>query len=290
MTQVSLVFGQSRYQNVLKALSLIEGDVKEKVATSIKILIKPNFVHDEIQLAATHVEAVKAVLDFLKPLTSRKITIAEASYRDTNRAFENFGYFALQENYNIEFCDLNQDKTLKIEGFNISKTILDSDFLISVTPPKTHDAVIITASLKNLIVGSIIVKGIFGRHGRGNLHEGGYRKINEKIARLAQHIRPHLAIVDAFEAMEGEGPSHGEPVKMNLALTGSNAIAVDSLAAFLMGFEASDIGYLFFANQMGLGEIDLSKIEILGEDPVKHRRQFRPHSNYQEEREWKRGK
>lgn len=287
MTQVSLVFGQSRYQNILKALNLIKNNVADKVTTAKKILIKPNFVQDEIQLAATHVEAVKAILDFLKPLTSQKILISEASYRSTQRAFENFGYLNLRKTYNIELRDLNQDRTYEIGGFNISKTILGSDFLISVTPPKTHDTVIITASLKNLIVGSIIINGKLDHHWRGNLHEGGYRKTNEKIASLAQYIRPHLAIVDAFEAMEGEGPSHGEPVKMNLALAGTDALAVDSVAAFLMGFKPKDIGYFYLAHQMGLGEIDLAKLKVLGEDPKRHRRQVNPHPTYRQQLEWK---
>ena len=87
--------------------------------------------------------------------------------------------------------------------------------------------------------------------------------------------------------MEGAGPSHGEAVDTNWALAGTNAVEVDAVCAHLLGFDPADIGYLYLAHQEGLGEIELSKIDIKGEEPQAYRRQIRPHPNHQQELTWK---
>lgn len=64
--KVCLVKGNDCRDIVYQALKKIE----DQVITSIgdkKILIKPNFVITSRQLAATHVDAVRGILDFLKP-------------------------------------------------------------------------------------------------------------------------------------------------------------------------------------------------------------------------------
>ena len=65
--RVALVKGDDRYTNVSRALQLIEGDLK--LGQARKILIKPNLCQVYRELAVTHVDAVRAVLDFLRERT-----------------------------------------------------------------------------------------------------------------------------------------------------------------------------------------------------------------------------
>ncbi len=163
-SQVALVRGSDRYNNIVQALNLIEGDID--LGDKKLILIKPNFVSTRRQLAATHVDAVRAVLDWLRPRYDGLITIGEgAATSDTFDGYRNFGYLALAEEYNVRFEDLNQDQWVPIEVYDrnlrpmavrVARTTVESDFRISVGPPKTHDAVIVTLSLKNIVVGSLI--------------------------------------------------------------------------------------------------------------------------------------
>ena len=75
--RVALVRGDERYSNVWKALNSIEEDIGlDGVQT---IIIKPNLTSVTRQLAATHVDATRAVLDFLRQRTTAQIVIGEGS-------------------------------------------------------------------------------------------------------------------------------------------------------------------------------------------------------------------
>ncbi len=314
MATVSLWKGESRYENIGKALKLLEPELKGKITQSERILIKPNFVSDTIHLASTHVDAVKAVLDFVAKYTDKKILIAEGAAHDTFTAFKNFGFLKLESEYNIELLDLNMDKKyVRIIGYDsefkpmelrASKTAVESDCRISVCPMKTHDTVIATLSLKNMAVGSLLRKQhfpagryigkVFGptpiktfRDYKSAIHQG-YRAINKNLFELAKVLRPHISVIDAFEAMEGEGPAHGTAVPMHLALAGADFLAVDTAAAKLMGFDIDQIGYLYYCKEAGLGEGDIKKIKIVGNaDIEKEKRKFKTHSTFEEQLKWK---
>jgi uncharacterized protein (DUF362 family) len=147
-SRVALIKGDNRYENITQALALIEDGID--LSDKKRILIKPNFVSTRRQLAATHVEAVRAVLDWLRPRYDRPITIGEgAATSDTFDGYRNFGYLDLAEEYNVRFVDLNQDewapvqvydRKLRLMGVRVARTTLESDLRISIGPPKTHDA------------------------------------------------------------------------------------------------------------------------------------------------------
>ena len=113
-SQVALVKGNDRYDNIARALDLIGDDID--LSDKKRILIKPNFVSTRRQLAATHVEAVRAVLDWLRPRYDGPITIGEgAAVSDTFDGYRYFGYLDLAEEYNVRFVDLNQDEWAPIQ-------------------------------------------------------------------------------------------------------------------------------------------------------------------------------
>jgi len=327
--RVALVRGDERYGNVRAALDLIANqmDLRDKQ----RILIKPNFVSTERQLAATHVEAVRAVLDFLRPRTAAPIVIAEgAALSDTFDGFRNFGYQPLVEAYGVELCDLNRDdwlpvtvydRSLRPQHLRLARRVVESDFRISVCPPKTHDAVIVTLSLKNMVMGSLIsdhangggtlgvlrwaadivpkpikqlsfyenMKGrMASRSGSDKMamHQG-YPVINLNLAKVAPLVAPHLAVIDGFEGMDGAGPNFGDPVDWRVAVASTDFLAADVLTTWLMGFAPADIGYLVYAGRLGLGVSDLGAIEVVGARPEDCRHLFRPNPTTDEQRRWR---
>jgi len=322
------VRGESRYDNVAQALALIADDVD--LEGRRRVLIKPNFVSTSRQLAATHVEAVRAVLDFLRQRYDGPITIGEgAALSDTVEGYIRFGYLELARQYDVRLVDLNRDEWVEVEVLDrqlrplrvrVSKTVAESDFRIAVGPPKTHDVVIVTLSLKNMAVGSLIrdpasgqellrrlghllpsslrnsllverVKGRLGsrvsRSDKMAIHQG-YPAINLNLYRLARLVPPHLAVIDGFEAMEGDGPIYGDPVPWRIAIASADFLAADVLATHLMGFDADEVGYLHYCKIMGLGTGELGQIEVVGNvSPEECRRAFRPHSSYPAQRNWR---
>lgn len=324
--RVALVKGDERYSNVTKALELIEEDINlDQVRT---ILVKPNFVSATRQLAATHVDATRAVLDFLRRRTSAQIVIGEGSgdfsWR-TEIAFKNFGYQTLSEQYDIPLIDLNTDESVRTQIFDyelrpltirLAKTAVEADYRISIGPPKTHDCVIVTAALKNMVMGSVVRKGnralerlfAIGQRLRessslpfsgkiatwlgwlsGNdkmkVHQG-YGVMHLNLYKLAQIVPPHLAVIDGFQGMEGAGPSDGDEVQLGIAIASTDFVAADSVAATVMGFDPEEIGYLFYCRERGLGEIDIAKMDIIGERIQSCARPFRPHPTYEAQLQW----
>lgn len=301
MPKVALISGQKRYQNIYQALGLIKDEIKEKIAGKQKIVIKPNLCVRNNQLAITHVEAVKTLLDFLikeEGIDISKVTIAEGPFDGPLKdSLKNYGYLDKLANYPVKFIDLNYDDFQEFKIFwnkkhsvkiKLAKTILDSDFIISICPPKTHDSVITTLTLKNLLVGAIVMGylPIVNSYSRFMIHGSPY-KINKILFELAKIIKPDLAIIDGLIGMEGNGPTSADAKEFNLALAGTDAITVDSLCSYLMGFNPQDIGYLYYCGQAHLGENNLSKIKIIGiGDIEQYKKQFKPHYTFKEQLEW----
>ncbi len=310
--KVVLIKGNSRCKNILDSLNLIKKEIIEKIKNKKNIVIKPNCVSDSIQESATHVNTIKAVLDFLKPIYNRRITIAEGSAYQTENAFENFGYFTLKKKYSIDFIDLNNDKYEEINGydrelkpmkFGIAKIMLNSDCIISLTIPKTHDSAIATFGIKNVAVGSLIKKTLFPyriperhlrkiinrvtaiRNDKTKIHQGP-KAIHKNISEIYKKIKPDISIIDAFEAMEGNGPVDGNIVRMKLAIAGINALATDIVAAKLIGLEPQNIGYLHYCIEHD--NFNTENIKIIGNTSIaKEKRKFKMHVTFPNQVNWR---
>lgn len=284
ISKVSIAKSKNRYDTVKKAIELIKVDFESKIRKAKRILIKPNFVSVYNQLASTHKESVKALLDIITKINSSKIMIAECSaIGNAEEGFKNYGYLELKKEYNIEFVDLKDDEFKLFEIFDerfnkikvkISKTILKSDFRISICPMKTHDTVIVTLSIKNMAVGSII-------ENKWLIHQG-YKAINLNIFKIAEITMPDLAVIDGYIAMEGNGPVNGSPKKLGVAVASTNPIAADWVSTKIMGFDPKNVGYLFY-----LWKKYKPKIKIIGENIEKIKTKFTPHSTYKKQLEWK---
>jgi uncharacterized protein (DUF362 family) len=288
-SKVSLVKGDSRREIIYRSLKLLENEIKEKIKGK-RVLIKPNFVSTKVLKAVTHPDQIRGILDFLSEFYKEKIIIAEGACGDTFSAFQNFGYFKLKEEYpQIEFFDLNKDEFKEVliskgERVRVSKTILDPDlFIISSTRIKTHDTVIATLSLKNLVVGMILEES-----DKAKIHQG-IKEINYNLLLLAKERVPDLASLDGFESMEGEGPVVGDMVKTKVAIASLDFLSADRIALEIMGIDPNDIGYLLYCHKEGLGNYDINEIEIVG-DRLKEcvfKRKFKMHSRFSEMLLWK---
>jgi uncharacterized protein (DUF362 family) len=286
---VAIAKGKTRYDAVKRALEYIREDIAKDVFGKSSLIIKPNLVSSYVQLAVTHVDTVKAIIDFIRQYYGGKILVAEGSASDTLTAYKNFDYTKLAREREIELFDLNQDNYREIMVYNdrydeipvrIAEKVLESDYRISAAVLKTHDTVIATLSIKNVVVGSII------RYDKHRIHQG-YKAINLNIYKIAKYVWPNLAIIDGYTAMEGNGPVSGTPVDMGTVIASTDPLAADTVGAYIMGFDPDDIGYLHYIKMAGMGEGDIDKIEIVGERLEDVRRKFRPHSTYTSQRMWR---
>ena len=109
MVRVALVRGDDRKANVRKSLELISDEISPKGRRPI---IKVNFVSTYKPLSATHPEAVRGIVEFLKDRGERKIGVAEAAtVGTTSRGFREYGYDELAKKYGLELIDLNEPES-----------------------------------------------------------------------------------------------------------------------------------------------------------------------------------
>jgi uncharacterized protein (DUF362 family) len=75
-----------------------------------------------------------------------------------------------------------------------------------------------------------------------------------------------FAVMDGTTAGNGPGPRTMIPVVKNFMLASADQVAIDAVAARMMGFDPMSIGYIRIAHQDGLGVGDVRDIEVVGED------------------------
>ncbi len=295
MKKISYIKSDDRKYNIERCLSLIKSEITSGLKNARSIVIKPNCVSSKVKLAATHVDALEALLEFIYPHIKGQITLAEGTgLGDTIEAFKNFGYLKLQDKYGFSLCDLNTDDYEEIElednisgkwKAKIAKTLLQSDYLISISPPKTHNCVVYTGAIKNVAIGSLIredasfaskiLQKTSQLFGKKNYKEEVHKypeKLSKNIDLIYDKIPLKLAILDGFEAMEGNGPVNGDIVPAHFALASSDPPAADWLALKLMGIDIKKVEYI----DSLVGNDDANYF-IVGDDWQKNITPFRLH-------------
>ncbi|OJW18736.1 MAG: hypothetical protein BGO49_23750 [Planctomycetales bacterium 71-10] len=100
----------------------------------------------------------------------------------------------------------------------------------------------------------------------------------ERLMALAAVAAPRISVVDGFTGMHGQGPRLGTMLRLGTVIAGTDPVAVDAVAAAIMGFDPLDVAYLRRAQTAGLGVADLAAITIVGEPWSQVRRRCRRHA------------
>jgi len=322
---VALVKGEDRRKNVTEALLAVDREILPAIKRKKYVAIKINNVSTSIQLAATHVDAIRGILDYLEPRYKGPVVIMESSAAETLEGFEHFKYAQVIPEYRrlqIKLVDLNRER--KYEVFTIvdcnirpiavrlAARMFDPDaYIISSAMLKTHNAVVATMSIKNMVIGSPLhsvagetpvwhdkrlyharmgpMPGAPGAPAPGRGGPGGnFHAMNYSMGITAKKLSANwgAAVIDGFEGMEGNGPSNGTPVPMHVALASPDYLAADRVGLETMGIPSHAVGYLQYAAELGVGQFDLAKIDIRGEKPETVRRVFRLHDMVQQQLNW----
>jgi uncharacterized protein (DUF362 family) len=313
---IALCRGTERALNLRHTLQLVLDDIPWHRRRNV--LVKPNMVVPSRPYAITHHDALAVLLDEIRARYDGPLTIAEGCALDsTAAAFKSHGYEALAAFYRARLIDLNAAEVVPAQVYGrrsrplhlrLARCVIESDCRISLSLPKTHDVVLVTLSIKNMIMGSLVnrrlscgngrprwldrVGQIIKGHGNGwgsdklAMHQS-YAIINLNLGRLAPLVRPHLSVLDGFVGMEGDGPIDGTPVPWGIAVAGTDPLAVDVFTAHLMGIGLNEVGYLSYCAQLGLGCAELQSFNVVGNvAPEMVARPFAPHPNHHRQRRW----
>jgi len=162
------------------------------------------------------------------------------------------------------------DPGVLFDPIYLPKTQLEADSVIYMPKMKVHKLTNITLSMK-LNQGSLDWYDAIRNH-RADMHG--------KVVDLLKVARPNLAIIDALWPMQGQGPGSPYPEDLirdfNVIIAGKDPVAVDTVGATVMGFDAKhEVAMLRAAEMEGLGVATLEEIEVIGTPIEEVRRHFR---------------
>lgn len=288
-SRVALTTGNDRANLAFTALQPFKKEIAAAIGDK-RVIIKPNLVRLNMPLAVIHAENMEGILEFLKYIGKRDIAITESpSEGAAFDAFDNYGYNRFVGKYGVKLLDIDQEayqydfcideRDGQPHPRRASKLLYDpSNFIISAAVMKTHMLAGVTLSLKNMVIASGIKdrgSSFISEHSAPGTksdkpiaHGGGTHGINYNLYALSEKLHPHLAVIDGYQGMEGDGPEVGTAVDHRVCVASLDWLAADCVGTALMGIDVSDIGYLTYCIRAGRGEGNLSKIEIVG-PPIK---------------------
>jgi uncharacterized protein (DUF362 family) len=244
---------------IFRAQGDISDILKQAVADSglcgkRKVYVKPNMSHPEYVPGVVTCPLMLGELVALLRDNNSEVVVGESNGFNypCKSAFEKTGIEAAVKQAGGRIINLSEDKVVKIKfpdsntsikELFLPKTILEADAVVDLPLMKTHEIAMYSGAIKNLF-------GCIPSNRRIYLHP----YLPEVFHRLYTVLKPQLTIMDARIGIEGNGPTKGKPVKMNLMLTSNDALAIDITAAKIMqlNWEKTYLGYI--AKKTGLKE------------------------------------
>ncbi len=204
--------------------------------------------------------------DCLFPVENKTVVTHPVKGAKNNR------WTSVLQKFGMPFYDLNKEewaaypfesKLLRMnqifpEGFEIPKMFKGKN-IIHLPTIKTHGHSVTTGAVKNAFGG--LLKEV--RHyAHKYIHE-----ILVDLMAMQKELHPGIfCAMDGTVCGDGAGPRTMKPRIGNLLLAGGDSVAVDSVAAKIMGFDPMSIPYIRMCHEHGLGTGNPSEIEIMGED------------------------
>ncbi|MCJ7761914.1 DUF362 domain-containing protein, partial [Candidatus Bathyarchaeota archaeon] len=248
--------------------------LKEAVAGSglrgkRKIFIKPNLSHPEyLPGVVTSPELVHELVGLLRDGSSEVIVGESNGFNyPCQSAFEKTGVEAAVKKAGGSVINLSEDKVVEVKfqgntpltKLFLPKTVLDADAVVDLPLMKTHEFTAYSGAIKNLF-------GCVPSNRRIYLHP----YLPEVFYRLYTIFKPKLTVMDARIGIEGNGPTKGKPVKMDLMLTSNDALAIDITAAKIMQLNWKETYLNYIAAKTGLQEEEI-QVECLQVSEVARR-------------------
>src|SRR5215831_18425664 len=259
-------YSEALIDSLVRALRLFQLSLHHK-----SVLLKPNLVEYITGVEVnTNPALVGAAAEAFLRLGARRVVVAEGPghQRDTYLVLVESGLDARLRSQGIRFVDLNRDELVKVptranftglDHLWLPRTVLTSDFVVSMPKIKTHHWAGVTLSMKNMFG---IVPGTKYGWPKNILH---WKGIHRSILDICATVPISFVIADGVIAMEGNGPLHGTHRQLGKVVLSDDAVAADFTCARLMGLHPERVWHLDRAGRF-LGNGSADRIVFLGEE------------------------
>jgi uncharacterized protein (DUF362 family)/Pyruvate/2-oxoacid:ferredoxin oxidoreductase delta subunit len=247
------------------------GGIGSFVRAGQKVLLKPNLLWaaEPPRAVNTHPAIVEAVIRLVKQAEGLPRIGDSPGLASAAHVAQKAGIAEVADQHNVPLVPFDEPVTVPpadgqlFRQIEIARAVVEADVLISLPKVKTHGQMLLTLAVKNLF-GCVVGR----RKAQWHLRVG---RDHELFARLLVEVcrasRPAIHIADAVVAMEGNGPSGGEPVELGFVAASADPVALDSVVGRILGVEPQQLLTTRIGAQTGLGVADLGRIEVRGADP-----------------------
>jgi uncharacterized protein (DUF362 family) len=152
------------------------------------------------------------------------------------------------------------------EGIRIPDYFVGKN-IVHLPTVKCHIYTTTTGAMKNAF------GGLLATH-RHYTHTWIHETLVDLLA-IQKEIHPGLfAVMDGTTAGNGPGPRTMYPEEKNIILASADQVAIDAVAAKMMGFDPMSLKYIRLAHERGLGVGDPREIQLVGDDVSKENWRF----------------
>lgn len=254
------------YRSTKEAVDRL-GGITRYIHKGQTVLIKPNLLvaSKPEEAICTHPAVVKAVVKLVQEAGGAVMIGDSPGFGSTERVASKAGIAHVCQETGATLVSFKEYREVTFrqgkvcKKFPLALPVLRADVIISVAKLKTHGLTGYTGAVKNLfgcIPGTL--KPSF--HLRMQKRED----FGAMLVDLYCLVRPALSIVDGIIGMEGNGPRNGSPREVGVILAGADGVAVDTVAAAVIGMDPLSVPTNQAAARWGVGVTDIEEIEILG--------------------------
>lgn len=167
-----------------------------------------------------------------------------------------------QLNTDTSFGSFYAPEAVTSHYFDVITPILEADIIINLPKLKTHTLTMLSAAAKNLFG---VVPGVnkLQTHARYK-NQDVFQSALVDLASALCASKTVLSVVDAIDAMEGNGPSGGNPKHAGCIVSGFNPFTVDLVCAEMTGI-SGEVKMLGYAAERGLCPRSVDSVEITGD-------------------------
>lgn len=250
----------SMFDEAIKSL----GGMKKFVKPNQSVVIKPNIGWDTSpeRAANTNPKLVSQIVKHCFDAGAKDVYVFDHTCDNWTSCYTNSGIEKAAKDAGAKVVTGNSERYYqkvtvpngkRLQETTVHELILDTDVFINVPVLKNHGGAGLTISMKNLM--GVVWDRRFWH--RNDLHQC--------IADFPTFKRPDLNIVDAYYVMKKNGPrgvSEADILTLKSQIISTDIVAADAAAAKLFGIEPKEIEYIKIADEMKIGKMDLSKLNI----------------------------
>ena len=230
-----------------------------------RVLVKPNILggHAPEKAVTTHPALVAAVVENLQKHGATPMVGDNSGVHGYGRSDQAARVSKIMDAAGGCFISLGRKPvrydlvSRDIRHVMIAEDVLTADFVINLPKLKTHGLTFYTGAVKNTF-------GYVTGGDKMRIHALAVtpQRFAEALVDIYAIRPPELNIMDAVEAMEGNGPSNGRVRRVGKILAADNAVCLDAMALRLVGKKPENIPHLKIAAAKGLGMIDAETIQV----------------------------